>query len=124
MRWLLRSLLLAAAAQPSAAATCDVAANSAVGDGRTVNTASLQRAIDACQGGGRVVIPAGVFVTGTLRLRSHLELHLEPGAVLKGSVRLEIDGLRAQAAPSSPYREPVRLRDGRNAQVGAVRPVR
>jgi polygalacturonase len=43
------------------------------------------------------VVPAGVFVSGTLRLRSGLELHLEPGAVLRGSARLEdyqLDGRR------------------------------
>lgn len=54
----------------------------AVGDGVTVNTKAIQRAIDA---GGTVYIPSGVFVTGTLYLKSHGGLHLAAGAVLKAS---------------------------------------
>ena len=62
----------------------------AVGDGRTLNTAAIQRAIDRCgdEGGGRVTVPPGVFVTGTLQLRSRVELHLARGAVLRGSTDL------------------------------------
>lgn len=42
-------------------------------------TAAIQAAIDhaAAQGGGRVVVPSGRFLTGALRLKSHVELHLE-----------------------------------------------
>ena len=54
----------------------------AVGDGITVNTRAIQKAIDM---GGTVYIPSGVFVTGTLYLKSHGGLHLAPGAVLKAS---------------------------------------
>ncbi|MDZ7371187.1 MAG: glycosyl hydrolase family 28-related protein, partial [candidate division KSB1 bacterium] len=62
----------------------------AVGDGTTVNTAAVQRAIDAASlAGGRVVIPPGVFVSGSLQLKSNVELYLEAGAVLKGSNRVE-----------------------------------
>ncbi len=52
-----------------------------------VCTAAIQKAIDACarNGGGRVLVPAGTYVTGTLYLKSHVELHLEAGAVLKAS---------------------------------------
>ena len=48
---------------------------------------SLQRAVDeaAARGGGRVVVPAGEWVTGSIELKSGVELHLEKGAVLKGS---------------------------------------
>ena len=53
----------------------------------TLCTSAIQRAIDACflAGGGEVVIPAGVFHTGGIRLRSNITLHLLSGAVLKGS---------------------------------------
>ena len=46
---------------------------------------AIQRAIDAAaaQGGGRVTVPAGVFETAGLVLRSNVELHLESGAVLR-----------------------------------------
>lgn len=64
----------------------------ATGDGHTNDTAAIQSAIDACSaaGGERVLLPGGkTYRCGTLFLRSHLELHLEAGAVLKGSDRLE-----------------------------------
>ncbi|MBO5051252.1 MAG: right-handed parallel beta-helix repeat-containing protein [Clostridia bacterium] len=50
-------------------------------------TAEIQAALDRCflDGGGRVVIPAGIFLTGGLRLRSNTVLYLEAGAILKGS---------------------------------------
>jgi len=60
----------------------------ATGDGATVDTAAIQAAIDACHaaGGGTVVVPAGgTFLTGQIELRSHLELHLEPGSTLKST---------------------------------------
>lgn len=60
----------------------------AVGDGTTIDTAPIQAAIDTCHtaGGGTVVLPGGrVYRSGVLVLRSNLELHLEAGAVLKGS---------------------------------------
>jgi polygalacturonase len=55
-----------------------------------VCTVQLQQAIDLChgRGGGTVVIPAGVFTTGTIRLRSSVCLQLETGAVLRGSADL------------------------------------
>jgi polygalacturonase len=62
----------------------------AVGDGKTLNTAAIQKAVEACAaaGGGRVVVPAGVFVSGPIFLASNLEFHLSPGAVLRGSRNL------------------------------------
>ena len=53
-------------------------------------TEAIQNAINACteNGGGRVVIPAGTYHTGTLWLKDHVELHLESGAVLKASTNL------------------------------------
>ena len=62
----------------------------AVADGKTVSTAAVQQAVDACTkaGGGTVEVPAGTFVTGTVFLKSNVNLHLSSGAVLKGSARL------------------------------------
>lgn len=59
----------------------------AVGDGKTLNTAAIQAAIDACAeaGGGLVVIENGAFVTGTLFLHSFVELHLEANGILLAS---------------------------------------
>ena len=55
-----------------------------MGDGKTLNTAAIQKAIDACSaaGGGTVVVPAGRFLTGPLKLASNLNLHLDEGATL------------------------------------------
>jgi len=52
-----------------------------------LQTRPIQEAIDSCYlaGGGRVVIPCGVFRTGGLRIRSGVELYLESGAILQGS---------------------------------------
>ena len=51
-----------------------------------VQTEAIQAAIDACflAGGGRVVVPCGIFLTGGLRLRSGCELYLRSGAILRG----------------------------------------
>jgi polygalacturonase len=59
----------------------------AVADGRTVNTKFIQKAIDdaSAEGGGRVIVPAGNFMTGSLLLKSGVELHVNIGAVLLGS---------------------------------------
>lgn len=63
----------------------------AVGDGETLDTESIQQAIEACarEGGGTVLVPRGVWLTGTLWLRSHVHLHLEHGSVLRGSPNAE-----------------------------------
>ncbi len=69
--------------------TVSVREHGAVGDGVTNDTASLQKAIDAAAaaGGGRVVVPAGRFLSGPLTLRSRIDLHLEKDAVLLMSQR-------------------------------------
>ena len=53
----------------------------------SLQTLKIQKAIDTCflNGGGKVVIPAGIFRTGGLRLRSGVTLYLESGAILEGS---------------------------------------
>ena len=60
----------------------------AKGDGVTLNSRTIQAAIDTAhaRGGGRVVIPAGEFVTGTLYLKTGVTLHLDSGAFLLGSL--------------------------------------
>jgi polygalacturonase len=61
----------------------------AVPDGHTLCTTSIQNAIDRCAaaGGGRVLVPKGRFLTGSIWLKSGVELHLAKGAVLLGSTR-------------------------------------
>ncbi len=59
----------------------------AVNDGLTINTVAINDAISACasNGGGKVVVPQGVYLSGTVNLLSNVELHLEMGAVLMAS---------------------------------------
>lgn len=59
----------------------------AVGDGATLDTQAIQRAVDACaaQGGGRVVAPGGVFRSGPIMLKSNIEFHLSAGCLIRGS---------------------------------------
>lgn len=59
----------------------------AVADGKSICTREIQAAIDDCAvaGGGRVIVPTGTFVSGTLWLKNHVELHLEHGARLVAS---------------------------------------
>jgi len=56
-------------------------------DGKTLNTKAIQAAIDQCseQHGGRVIVPAGVFMSGTIVLKNEVTLYLMDGAELKGS---------------------------------------
>ena len=60
----------------------------ATGDGKILDTASIQQAIDEAHrlGGGRVVVPTGkTFLSGSLELKENVELHLEPGSTLLAS---------------------------------------
>lgn len=56
----------------------------AKGDGSTLNTEAFAKAIKAVssKGGGHVIVPAGLWLTGPVELRSAVDLHLEKGAVL------------------------------------------
>ena len=59
----------------------------AVGDGVTLNTKAFEKAIAALEkkGGGHLVVPAGVWFTGPIVLKSNIDLHLEMGAVIQFS---------------------------------------
>ncbi|MGW7684153.1 glycoside hydrolase family 28 protein [Kribbella sp. NPDC054772] len=56
----------------------------AVADGKTLATDAIAKAIDACNraGGGRVVVPAGTFLTGAIHLKSNVNLFVSAGATL------------------------------------------
>ena len=95
------SLLLAASLGgfPLFSALFNVRDHGAQGDGRTLDTPALQKAIDtaASQGGGTVVFPAGRYLSGTLHLRDNLTLVWEAGARLVGTTNLDL-----YAAPTPP----------------------
>lgn len=62
----------------------------AVGDGQTLNTAVIQLVIDKCaaKGGGTVIIPKGVFVSGAIFLKPGVHLTIQKDGVLKGSANI------------------------------------
>ena len=63
----------------------------AVGNGRTMNTEAFAKAIDNCAkaGGGRVIVPPGIWLTGPIQLKSNINLHLEKNSVILFSTRFE-----------------------------------
>ena len=69
--------------------TYNIVAYGAKADGKTNNTAAIQSAIDkaSANGGGRVLVPAGKFVTGVIEIKSGVELHLAANAVLLATTR-------------------------------------
>ena len=73
------------------AAGYDIRDQGAKGDGQTLVTAAIQKAIDAAAsaGGGTVYFPAGKFVSGTLRLKSNVTLQLDAGCILLGSTDIK-----------------------------------
>ena len=79
--------------------TLDVRRFGARGDGVTDDTPALQAAILACPAGGRVLVPAGVYRTGPLFLKSHITLELKKGAVLS----LLTDRSRFPVLPGIPF---------------------
>jgi polygalacturonase len=62
----------------------DIMKYGAVPDGKTLATSAIAQAIEACTkaGGGRVLVPAGTFLTGAVHLLSNVELHVGEGATL------------------------------------------
>jgi len=64
--------------------TFNIVKYGAISDGLTLNTRSINQAIDACSknGGGVVLVPTGLWSTGPVELKSNVNLHLQGGAVL------------------------------------------
>ena len=89
--WLALSLaLLALGPSHTRSGFCDAREYGARGDGQTLDTAAIQRAINDCsQPGGIVVLSSGTFLSGTSVLRDHVTLRILPGAILQGSPRIE-----------------------------------
>ncbi|MDO7853991.1 glycosyl hydrolase family 28 protein [Hymenobacter convexus] len=64
--------------------TFNLAKYGAVADGQTLNTEAFRKAIDACAvGGGTVLVPRGLWLTGPITLKSNVNLHLATGALVQ-----------------------------------------
>ena len=90
----------------------------AKGDGVTLDTAAVQAAIDACHRdqGGVVLVPAGVFVIGTVELKSNVTLRIAAQGKLLGSG----DGKQYHAANAIPLTGDATLADGNVGLIFAV----
>ena len=90
----------------------------AKGDGKTLDTKAVQAAIDACHadGGGTVLAPAGVFLIGTVELKSNVTLHIAAQGTLLGSA----DGKQYYAAEAIPLHGDATLNDGNVGLLFAV----
>lgn len=85
------SLIVFISAVVSMAADFDITKYGAVGDGKTLNTIFIQKAIDECtrSGGGKVIFPAGIYLSGTIELKDNVTLHFKKDSRLLGSTDLE-----------------------------------
>jgi hypothetical protein len=109
---------LALADQNLGARTYNVRDFGAKGDGRTLDTDAVQAAIDACtrDRGGTVLVPAGVFVIGTIEMKSNVTLHIAHSGKLLGSA----DGRQYHAAEAIPLSGDSTLGDGNVGLIFAV----
>lgn len=71
--------------------TYNIAELGAVGDGNTLNTKPIQAAVNTCaqSGGGTVLIPKGIFLSGAIFLKPGVNIEIQEGGVLKGSTNIE-----------------------------------
>lgn len=83
------SAIAATGAKPSDGID-NIRALGAIGDGKTLDTPAVQKAIDACSsaGGGEVLVPTGHYLIGTVHLKSNVTILLEAGAELIGTTDL------------------------------------
>ena len=103
----------------------DILDYGAVPDGSRLSTAAIQGAIDACHeaGGGRVVCGPGRFLTGSLVLKSNVELHLRAGCQLIGSPNLDdyedlvAEGFISEAAPAGNSKSLLRASGAQNIAI-------
>lgn len=80
-------LLVLSFVQPNDGKSYNILDFGAIPDGIALNTEAIQRAIDKVniKGGGKIIFPSGKFLTGSIQLKSNVELCFEEGAVLLGS---------------------------------------
>lgn len=80
-------LVLCTMATAAPSGIFNVRSYGAKGDGRNIDSEAINKAIDAASkaGGGTVFLPAGTYLSYSIRLKDHINLHFGPGAVLKAA---------------------------------------
>ena len=89
----------AALSQNAPSGSFDIRQFGAKGDGTTIDSAAINQAIDAAAaaGGGTVYFPAGIYLSGSIRLKSHITLDLGAGSTILGAT----NGTQAYDAPET-----------------------
>jgi polygalacturonase len=96
---------IAFAQQPPARKTYNIVDYGAIADGKTLNTKAIQAAIDAANEakGGEIIFPKGTFLSGSIEIKSEVNIFLEDGAVLLGSTNPnDYKALETEGRPVSP----------------------
>jgi polygalacturonase len=94
------------AEEPDGGAPFDVKSFGAAGDGKTIDTAAVNRAIAAAAaaGGGTVRFPPGAYACHSIHLRSYVALHLESGAIVLAAPSSGFDAAESNA-PFESYQD-------------------
>jgi len=77
----------------------------AIGDGKALDSPAINRAIEVCVkgGGGTVYLPAGTYLSGSIHLKSNLNLEIGPGATILGAPQsLTLPGAMQPMRPYDP----------------------
>ena len=90
-------LIMSSAQAQSVSGNYDITRYGAVPNNGELCTGAINKAVEVCSdnGGGTVIVPSGTFISGTIILKSKVTLHLDPGAVIKGSGNMndyKVDG--------------------------------
>lgn len=94
--------------QAQGKSTYNIVKYGAIADGRTLNTKAIQAAINAANAakGGKVLVPKGKFLTGSIEIKSRVDLYLEEGAVLLGSTDpADYRAMDTKGRPVSPKKD-------------------
>jgi len=96
------AILSAQSAAPAGAQVFDIRAYGATGDGKTLDTDAINKAIEAAAaaGGGTVLVPAGTYLSFSIRLKSHINLYLGPGSTIVAATPAPDFGSYDKAEPN------------------------
>lgn len=91
LAWVVTVILLWPAFARAAVGVFNAREFGAAGDGKTLDSPAINKAIDACAkaGGGQVLVPAGNYLSGTIHLQSNVTLKLDDGARIVGTPDLD-----------------------------------